>query len=81
MATFEIQQRGKEGDKEGHEQLSNYWLRYKISSVEDSWNAEKGVELKHESEEGPEPGFARQAESKMKKGSQRELGQHVKLDK
>ena len=81
LAIFKIKQREKEGDEESHEQLSNYWLRYKISRVEDSWNAEKGVELKHESEEGPGPGFARQAESKMKKGSQRELGQHVKLDK
>ena len=29
LAKFEITQRKNEGDEEGHEGLSNYWLRFK----------------------------------------------------
>ena len=37
MAQMEIKQRENEGDEEGLEQLSNYWLKFKI----DEWKAEK----------------------------------------
>ena len=41
MAKMEIKQREKEGDEEGLEQLSNYWLKFKIDQVKDEWKAEK----------------------------------------
>ena len=54
MALFEIKQRKKDGDEEGYEELSNYWLQFKISRVEDEWNAERGVHPKPEAIESPE---------------------------
>ena len=38
---MEIKQRENEGDEEGLEQLSNYWLKFKIDQVKDEWKAEK----------------------------------------
>ena len=48
MALFEIKQRKRDGDEEGHKELSNYWLQFKISRVEDEWNADRGVKLQPE---------------------------------
>ena len=40
-AKLEFKQREKEGDEKSLEQLSNYWLKFKIDQVEDDWKAEK----------------------------------------
>ena len=52
LAKFEIEQRKNEGDKQGHEQLSNHWLKYKIRSVEEAWKAEKRNESLSSSSKG-----------------------------
>ena len=41
LANFELEQRKKEGDEEGFEKLSNYWLKFKINQVEEEWKAGK----------------------------------------
>ena len=41
MAKMEIKQREIEGDEEGHEQLSDHLLKFKIWQVEGEWKAEK----------------------------------------
>ena len=66
----------------GRGQLLNHWLKYKIRSVEEAWNAEKHNESPYSSSKGSESNFARQAERKMKKvKGQRETGQHMDLNK
>ena len=37
MAKMEMKQREMEEDEEGHEQLSNHWLKFKICQVEEEW--------------------------------------------
>ena len=39
LAKMELKQRKYEGDEEGHEELSNYWLKYKIWDVWEQWRA------------------------------------------
>ena len=41
LTKLEIKQREKEGDEDGLEELSNYWLRFKIYQVEKEGKAEK----------------------------------------
>ena len=41
---MEFKQREKEGNEEGLEQLSYYWLKFKIDQVKDEWKAEKFIE-------------------------------------
>ena len=41
LAKFEIKQRKADGDEEGHEQLSKYWLKLKIYQLESDWTVEK----------------------------------------
>ena len=40
-----MEQRRNEGDEEGYEQLSDYWLKYKIWQVEQEWAVEKYDEV------------------------------------
>ena len=41
LAKMELNQREKEGDEKGFEQLSQQWLKFKIWKVEQKWAADK----------------------------------------
>ena len=45
LAKMEIKQRQQEKDEEGEEQLSEHWLKFKISQVEHEWSVEKFDEV------------------------------------
>ena len=64
LVKFELKQRENEGDETGLEELSNYWLKFKIYQVEQEWATEKfnecqiahglgeGVSMESEKEQG-----------------------------
>ena len=52
LIEMELENRRKEGDTEGFEEGSEYWLKFKIWKLEQDWNEKQADEAKTKSKAG-----------------------------